>query len=126
VVEAGFSPRGFNPSISEVYTLVYNIEDRYPGGMAAQKGGPVVRTHILPCNLPCDQADALNRASGAIYTGVLVAHWRIRRRKELWLSLGAGNRTDQHPLGVSSWRAGEDPRAGCRQVSHPAQRAGHA
>lgn len=32
----------------------------------------MMRTHILPCALPSHVADALNQASGAIYTRVLV------------------------------------------------------
>jgi putative transposase len=53
---------------------------------------PVIRTHTIPCHLPRAQADAFNRQSGAIYTGVLVAHWRVYRRKDHWLSLGAAKR----------------------------------
>src|SRR5262249_45362663 len=34
----------------------------------------MIRTHAIPCHLPRTLADALNAASGAIYTGVLVAH----------------------------------------------------
>jgi putative transposase len=46
----------------------------------------MIRTHIIPCDLPRVQADALNLASGSVYTGVLVAHWRVMRRKGHWLS----------------------------------------
>ena len=46
----------------------------------------MIRTHTMPCHLPREQADALNRASGQVYTGVLVAHWRTYRRKGHWLS----------------------------------------
>ena len=46
----------------------------------------MIRTHIIPCEIPRALADALNRASGTIYTGVLVAHWRVLRRKDKWLS----------------------------------------
>ncbi len=52
----------------------------------------MIRTHIIPCELPRTQADALNRASGIIYTGVLVAHWRVLRRKDHWLSEKSGTR----------------------------------
>jgi putative transposase len=52
----------------------------------------MIRTHILPCELPHEQADALNRQSGSIYTGVLVAHWRVYRKKGLWLSEGSAKR----------------------------------
>src|SRR5262249_53377161 len=37
-------------------------------------------------------ADRLNHASGCVYTGVLVAHWRVVRKKSLWLSETAGTR----------------------------------
>jgi len=52
----------------------------------------MIRTKILPCQLHKDQADALNRASGQIYTGVLVAHWRVVRKHGLWLSEKAATR----------------------------------
>jgi putative transposase len=45
----------------------------------------MIRTHILPCYLPRPVADALNLASGAIYTQVLVSHWRVVRHKGHWL-----------------------------------------
>jgi putative transposase len=46
----------------------------------------MIRTHVLPCQLPHAVADALNLASGQIYTSVLVTHWRVYRRHEHWLS----------------------------------------
>jgi putative transposase len=52
----------------------------------------MIRTHTIPCHLPRDQADAFNRASGQVYTGVLVAHWRVWRKKGHWLSGGAAER----------------------------------
>src|SRR5215471_13250868 len=52
----------------------------------------MIRTHTHPCHLPRALADALNAAIGAIYTGVLVAHWRVLRKKDLWLSQWAGIR----------------------------------
>jgi putative transposase len=52
----------------------------------------MIRTHILPCTIPRARADELNRASGAIYTGILVAHWRLVRKKGLWLSEASGTR----------------------------------
>jgi putative transposase len=48
----------------------------------------MIRTHTLPCSLPKAQADALNRESGRLYTQTLVWHYRIFRRKGLWLSQG--------------------------------------
>jgi hypothetical protein len=43
----------------------------------------MIRTQIIRCRLPRDKADALNRASGQVYTGVLVAHWRVVRKKNI-------------------------------------------
>jgi len=38
------------------------------------------------CELPDHLADALNRESGRIYSLVLTEHWRIYRKKGIWLS----------------------------------------
>jgi putative transposase len=46
----------------------------------------MIRTHVIPCDLPRNRAAALNLESGRVYTGVLVAHWRTVRRKGFWLS----------------------------------------
>jgi hypothetical protein len=51
---------------------------------------PMIRTHILPCDLSKAQADALNQASGAIYTRTLVTHYRVYRHTGHWLSRFAG------------------------------------
>ena len=58
----------------------------------------MIRTHILPCTLPRPVADALNLASGAIYTGVLVRHWRVLRHQGQWLSERAGTRWSDREL----------------------------
>ena len=52
----------------------------------------MIRTHIEPCSLPRDEADALNRASGERYTQVLVFHWRTYRKKGHWLSQGGAEK----------------------------------
>jgi putative transposase len=52
----------------------------------------MIRTHILPCKLPRPRADALNLASGTIYTQVLVRHWRVVRHQGHWLSEKSGTR----------------------------------
>jgi len=44
----------------------------------------MIRTHVISCKLPRTRADALNLESGRVYTGVLVAHWRTVRKKNLW------------------------------------------
>lgn len=46
----------------------------------------MIRTHVLPCNLPKEVADGFNRESGRIYTQVLVTHWRVFRHNRHWLS----------------------------------------
>jgi putative transposase len=52
----------------------------------------MIRTHSLPCTLPKAAADTLNRESGRVYTETLVWHYRIYRRKGLWLSPGAAEK----------------------------------
>jgi putative transposase len=52
----------------------------------------VIRTRIIPCRLPRAACDALNAASGSVYAGVLVWHWRTIRRKGHWLSERAAYR----------------------------------
>jgi putative transposase len=52
----------------------------------------VIRTHIEPCSLPRDEADALNRASGERYTQVAVFHWRTYRHTGHWLSQGGAEK----------------------------------
>lgn len=46
----------------------------------------MIRTHIIQCNLSRPDADALNRESGRVYTGVMVEHWRVYRKHAVWLS----------------------------------------
>jgi putative transposase len=71
----------------------------------------VIRTHTIPCRLPRAWADALNRASGSIYTGILVAHGRVLRKKHFWLSESAGtrwsDRRTQAPLHAHSLDAAQ-------------------
>jgi len=52
----------------------------------------MIRTHIVPCQLPRADADALNRESGRIYSETLIWQYRIYRRKGIWLSPGASER----------------------------------
>src|SRR5262245_18826926 len=60
----------------------------------------MIRTHIIPCDLPKATADALNRASGAIYTRTLVTHYRVYRKRghkqRHWLSMYAGKRLNDY------------------------------
>jgi len=60
----------------------------------------MIRTHTIPCDLPRPVADALNRASGAIYTQTLITHYRVYRkrgqRKRHWLSQFAAMRLNDY------------------------------
>jgi putative transposase len=65
----------------------------------------MIRTHVLPCRLPRPVADAINLASGAIYTGVLVHHWRVVRHHGHWLSEKSGTRWSDLRLPVKPLHA---------------------
>jgi putative transposase len=52
----------------------------------------MIRTHAFPCKLNRTEADTLNRESGRLYTQTLVWHYRIYRRKGIWLSPSASER----------------------------------
>ncbi|PJF43821.1 MAG: hypothetical protein CUN55_07135 [Phototrophicales bacterium] len=45
-----------------------------------------VRTYQFACQLPQSKTDALNMESARIYNAVMVEHWRIYRKKGVWLS----------------------------------------
>jgi putative transposase len=45
----------------------------------------MIRTRIIPCRLPKQEADALNLESGRLYTQVMVTHWRVVRKQGFWL-----------------------------------------
>lgn len=49
----------------------------------------MIRTHILSANINHEVADYLNLSSGKIYTDLLVNHWRVMRKKKIWLSRNA-------------------------------------
>jgi putative transposase len=44
-----------------------------------------IRTYQLACKLPKHLADRLNMESARIYNDVMTEHWRIYRKKEVWL-----------------------------------------
>jgi putative transposase len=52
----------------------------------------MLRTVQFACSLPKAEADALNAESGRIYTDTLVCHYRIYRRKGVWLRPAGGER----------------------------------
>ncbi len=54
----------------------------------------MIRTIHLPCVLPREEADALNRESGVIYSRTMIWHYRVYRRKGIWLSPGAQSRLE--------------------------------
>lgn len=61
----------------------------------------MIRTHEFPCHLPKEAADELNRESGRVYTLTLVWHYRIYRRKGIWLSKWAAARLGDYMSGTS-------------------------
>lgn len=44
------------------------------------------RTYQFACKIPRQLADALNKESGRIYCAVLVEHWRVYRKKDIWFN----------------------------------------
>ena len=60
----------------------------------------MIRTHIIDCHLNRAEADALNRASGAIYTQTLITHYRVYRKRGArtrhWLSQFAAMRLNDY------------------------------
>src|SRR5262245_3560429 len=60
----------------------------------------MIRTHIIECHLKRAEADALNQASGAIYTQTLITHYRVYRKrghkKRHWLSQFAAMRLNDY------------------------------
>jgi putative transposase len=50
----------------------------------------MIRVLSIPCQIPRDQADSLNRESGRIYTATMVWHYRIFRRTKHWFSMAEG------------------------------------
>jgi len=46
----------------------------------------MIRTHIIDCALPSEDAQAINRECGRIYSVILVQHWRWYRRYGFWLN----------------------------------------
>lgn len=62
-----------------------------------------IRTHLFACKLKRKVADALNRESGRIYTTVMVEHWRLWRKKGVWLSPYAAQKlNDLYDAGTPS------------------------
>jgi putative transposase len=52
----------------------------------------MIRTVYFRCELPRAMAEALNAESGRIYSEVLVEHYRVWRKKGVWLSRNADER----------------------------------
>ena len=53
---------------------------------------PMLRTVQCACTLPKDDADALNAESGRLSTDMVVCHYRVYRRKGVWLPPAQGDR----------------------------------
>ncbi len=52
----------------------------------------MIRTHILACHLPAEEARAISHEAGRIYTATLVHHYRTYRHLGVWLSPMKHNR----------------------------------
>src|SRR5260221_11328107 len=54
----------------------------------------MLRTVQFACTLPKSDADALNAESARVYTEMLVRHYRVARKQEVWLAPPAGERLE--------------------------------
>ena len=54
------------------------------------------RTYQFACHLPRSQANALNAESARIYRAVMVEHWRIYRKKGVWLRQGSAEKLNDN------------------------------
>jgi putative transposase len=54
----------------------------------------MLRTVQFACSLPKDEADALNRESGRIYSDMLTRHYRLYRKQGVWLAPKSGERLE--------------------------------
>ncbi len=62
----------------------------------------MLRTVQFACNLPRQEADALNRESGRVYSNMLVWHYRLYRHTGVWLSEYSGKRLEDHMGGSTT------------------------
>ncbi len=65
----------------------------------------MIRVQIFPCDVPRAICDELNHESGQIYTRTLVTHYRLYRKKDLWLSESAGKRLEDYLGGKTTLHA---------------------
>jgi hypothetical protein len=65
----------------------------------------MLRTVQCACSLPKAEADALNAESGRLYTDSLVCHYRIYRRKGVWLRPEQGERWEDRHGGPTTLHA---------------------
>jgi putative transposase len=65
----------------------------------------MIRVQTFSCQLAKGEADALNRASGRIYTNTMIWHYRVYRRTGHWLSMYAGRRLDDYLGGGTNLHA---------------------
>ena len=84
----------------------------------------MIRTHMIPCHLPRAEADALSTESGRVYTLTLVWHYRIYRRKGIWLSQGAAEKLGDF-MSQTTLHA-HSPMRCSRGSTKPAKRRRHA
>lgn len=65
----------------------------------------MMRTVLFACSLPRADADALNAASGRIYTDTLVSHYRLYRKQAVWLKGENGERWEDLHGGATTLHA---------------------
>ncbi len=65
----------------------------------------MIRTVQLACALPKAEADALNAESGRIYSNMLVSHYRLYRKQDIWLAPFNGKRVEDAYGGPTSLHA---------------------
>lgn len=58
-----------------------------------------IKTHIIECRLSHIRANKLNRESAKIYNNILVNHWRIYRKKGIWISRHAAEKLEDYLTG---------------------------
>lgn len=65
----------------------------------------MILTQSFRATQPKDLLDSLNRESGRVYSQMVVTHWRIYRKKGIWLSPSAATRLNDYQTGATTLHA---------------------
>ena len=65
----------------------------------------MLRSVQFACSLPKAEADALNHESGRIYSDMLVSHYRLYRKQDVWLKAENGERWEDLHSGATTLHA---------------------